>query len=585
MTYVSDPFAPVDLTIEFVDSVAGSQKTRGAIKNALLAARRRGERMIFAMPTLDLVSEMTAYARSLDDMVPVYEITSRNRPLKGSIDWLICKHIASHRAQAGHLLFITHEGFQRVTSWPPETAGFDIYIDEVLDVILSRKPFKLRDSHWVLTSFLETVPVPTTIPERNKRKQAPAEFTYPKPGSIKKTDWDRLETCIMILQAESNASDAEVEMALKEGKRLKAKQDRWEAWVNQTILADDRVIAMSYYQVIPKLTPTQDPLYGLKRREYGKRQDDIYEYLEPVPKWLVQGNALFTDMAAWNKATIKSNNPQIKNDFKRGLITITGFLRPDALRAFNRVTVMSALFKHTMLYAVWQTLGVEFIPSQTLDLSEMTTDLGKRKLKIYWLSDEGWSKRSRDLSGGIEKILQLIKDSNVIDAKQKVCVVINKDDGSEKQSGTVTAVFNNGMVMPNNVRGQNRWRDHHQLIHCAALNSYTSDIRWMESVLGIDSHAQRIGRTGQEVYQALMRLSLREPTATDDITLVVMDKDVAEWLVQWFSPSDQVEVSQIDASGVIRRKGKTGRPLIGDTTLTKTERQRRWRAKRALSGV
>jgi hypothetical protein len=38
--------------------------------------------------------------------------------------------------------------------------------------------------------------------------------------------------------------------------------------------------------------------------------------------------------------------------------------------------------------------------------------------------------------------------------------------------------------------------------------------------LGIDSKTQRIGRTGQEVYQTLMRLSLREPRATHDITLV-----------------------------------------------------------------
>ena len=106
----------------------------------------------------------------------------------------------------------------------------------------------------------------------------------------------------------------------------------------------------------------------------------------------------------------------------------------------------------------------------------------------------------------------------------------------------MTEVFSRAVVMPNNVRGQNRWRPYHQLVHCAALNSFTPDIRWLESALGIDARTQRIARTGQEIYQALMRLSLREPTARADVTLVVMDRDVAEWLVQWFVPRGQVEV-------------------------------------------
>jgi hypothetical protein len=100
--------------------------------------------------------------------------------------------------------------------------------------------------------------------------------------------------------------------------------------------------------------------------------------------------------------------------------------------------------------------------------------------------------------------------------------------------------------------------------------------------LGLDSLTQRLGRIGQEVYQTLMRLSLRRPEATDDITLVVVDKDVAEWLVQWFSPSDQVDVFEIDSSGVIRKKGKAGRPKIGNSTMTSTERSRRTRLKKKL---
>jgi hypothetical protein len=78
----------------------------------------------------------------------------------------------------------------------------------------------------------------------------------------------------------------------------------------------------------------------------------------------------------------------------------------------------------------------------------------------------------------------------------------------------------------------------------------------------------------------MMRLSLREPSSTHDVCVVVIDRDVAEWLVQWFEPRSQVEIVEIDSSNVIRRKGRTGRPPIGNTAMTNAERQRRWRLRR-----
>jgi hypothetical protein len=541
----NDPFAPVELTIDFVDSVAGSRKTFTAVEKALFAAKRHGTRTIFAMPTLTLVAEWVKNAKLIDDKVPVIEITSNTRTIAHGVETLIRKHITSARAKDGHLLFITHEGFQRVTDWPAAASGFELYIDEVLDVILNRKPFKLRDSHWALTSFLSVVPIPATIPERLQQQETSENV-------ISIADW-------------------------KDGKPAPPP------------------IAKTYYQVVPKQQG------WLERREYGKQFDDIYEYVDPIAKWLLQNNALFTEMESWNSTV---NRPKVaKNqtdmlehlvgsltltpgysNHKRGLITLTGFRRPDTLKAFGRVTVMSALFKHTMLHAVWTKLGVDFRASQTIKLAQQTTDLGKRRLRIYWLSDEGWSKRTRDLSGGIENILKVIRDSGVINIKRPVCITVNKDDGSEKDDTMVREIFGKAVVMPHNVRGRNFWMDHHQMIYCAALNSYTSDIRWMESVLGIDSTAQRIGRAGQETYQTLMRLSLRKPEGRSNITLVVMDKDIAEWLVQWFTPTNQVEVIQIENQVIRKKKGtgsKGGRPR-NPNALSSTERTRRQRARQRL---
>jgi hypothetical protein len=581
---VSDPFAPVEMTIEYVDSVAGSRKTLTAVEKALASARR-GARIIFSMPTHKLIEEMYKKAREMDSKVPVHKIISR--PGQDTVVKRICKHIT--KEQDGHLLFITHEGLLRVTTWPDEAKDYELYIDEVLDVVLGRTPFKLRDNPWVLTSWLETAPVIGTMAQRMRERAFTSYYT--------RSDADRLDVIDTIINDSSSLTD-EVSAAMAEQQTLLSKKQAWQDWVTPR---ED--VSKEYFRIVPKYNPNmQDPLFWFKRHEYAKNQDDVYKLVDPIAKWLMQGNQLFTAVEAWNQMIMKSpkspgegldplsaeylaammdpeyiNAKSWYNDPQRGLITITGFMRPDMLSHFKRVTVMSALFKHTMLYQVWTQLGVEFVPSQRVPVNVPTTDLGKRRLRIYWLTDEGWSKRARDRrSDGIKPVLELIRDAKVL-RNQPVCVVVNKDDGNEKNPGPIKEVFKNAVIMPNNVKGQNAWEDNHQLIHCSALNSYTSDIRWVENVLGVDGDHQRICRTGHEVYQALMRLSLRKPDSTTAITLVVMDKDIAEWLPQWFSPSHQVTVEEIYSGSVIRKKGKAGRPATG--RMSSAEQSRRWRSK------
>jgi len=298
--------------------------------------------------------------------------------------------------------------------------------------------------------------------------------------------------------------------------------------------------------------------------------DDVYRLLHPVPLWLKQQTQLFVEWESRVRLLAGQGvGPQ------RGKVSICGFRRPDALRSFRRVTMLGALLQHSLTWHVWDSLGVRFAPSQLIKLAQTTTRLGPRRLRIYWLSDEGWSKRLRDRSGGIDAILAAIAQAGVVDQRQPVCVQVNRDDGSEENPTVVRPFFPLAQVMPHKVEGQNRFRGIHQLIHCAALNSCTPDIRFLETVLGIDSREQRIARTGYAVYQALMRLSLRDPTGKDDVTLVVMDQDVAEWLKQWFTPGEQVVVAKLNTD-VIRSKGKPGRPRKLDA-LTNAQRQQRWR--------
>jgi hypothetical protein len=61
-----DPFRLVSLTIETIDSGAGSRHTLTAIAVALHRARLGGTKTLFAMPTLELVRKMVEFARRAD---------------------------------------------------------------------------------------------------------------------------------------------------------------------------------------------------------------------------------------------------------------------------------------------------------------------------------------------------------------------------------------------------------------------------------------------------------------------------------------------------------------------------------------
>jgi hypothetical protein len=570
---MSVAFAPVhDLIIETVDSVCGSRKTLTAIAVALDRARTDSVKTLVAMPTLQLIGEMSEVARRQSD-VPVTVITSGSAELsppaansrRPTTTKLLSEHL-SRTTDGGELVFTTHETLHRVApDWPEQAARYDLVIDEAPEVILSRAPFRLYENRWALTSFLELGDLVTDSPglRRARRRVNEASYAAARPIMSKRDQkiWQTFE--LILANGPDYSSAGEYQQAQERIEPLRAKAREAAKAAEQA--ADDG--ALKLYSELKPVT-----LKRVSRRVNLVPVDDVYRLLQPVPAWVLQGCPVFTEWEAWVLLVAGCSSGPI-----RGQVSICGFRRPDALRRFARVTILGALLRHSLTWAVWEALGVRFEPSQLIRLNQNTTLLGPRRLRIYWLSDGGWSKRLRDRSGGITTILDAVVKAAVMNPSEPLCVVVNKDDGSEDNPEAVRKFFPMAQILPHRVEGQNRFRHCDQLVHCAALNSWTPDIRFLEAVLGIDAREQRIARTGAAVYQALMRLSLRDPTAKRDVTLVVMDKDVAEWLTRWFTPADQVEVASIDADVV--RKGRPGRPRK-ELPLTNAQRQQRWRDRR-----
>jgi hypothetical protein len=518
------------LIIEEVKSAAGSRKTRTTIEQAVEEASH-GQKTMIAMPTLELIGEMVGYAKDLRPVVPVVTLASDpKKPSALNIERRITDHIKSR--EGGHLAFITHEGLLRVTRWPENIVDYHLVIDEALSVILTREPLKFRYSHSELEWFIKTEKMPALLEDRLATQDKALADAFNLTFTTKEPE--------------------ELDLDIVEERR---------AAFDQT-----------YYLVM-----MNGDFWKTELRAKNAKYDQVYALFSDVARWMIEGAPLFTAQGPWDRM-VAPPEPGVRRPNDTGQITISGFRHPEILEGFGRVTVLSALFEHTMMYHLWKGLGVEFVPSTTIHIDAPTVPLGERKLHIYYFTDEPWSKtaRNRRTDDGTGAILDLLQKSNAIDMEQPVCVVTNKDDASEDNPQKVLEYFPNAIMMPHKVAGQNRFREYHQLIYVASLNSRTPDIKWLENVRKINSKAQRIGRTLTEIYQAIGRLSLRDEKATHDITVIVPDKDIAELLVEQFSPAEQVELHHIDASGVISPRGRPG-PKPSGTAKTNRERQAEWR--------
>ena len=255
-----DPFRAVKglRPVEFVDSAAGSQKTRQAIEISVKRARA-GEKIIFCQPTHQLIRESLEYADEVDRglrgrdgwHLPLVEITGRERSDKDygettyNVTGRIIRHITGRNEKGGevkdvpkggHLLFITHAAFLRLPYWPPEAEDFELIIDEVFDVILTREPFKLRDNHFLLTSFTEVESALASpraraiyqkqFAEQRAKRDRWAKKHHVEPFTLK--DLARAEKLRAIIDPKANASQGERDNAEKALQRLMDKKAKWD---------------------------------------------------------------------------------------------------------------------------------------------------------------------------------------------------------------------------------------------------------------------------------------------------------------------------------------------------------------------
>ncbi|MEP3180733.1 MAG: hypothetical protein ABJO45_14435, partial [Lentilitoribacter sp.] len=227
--------------------------------------------------------------------------------------------------------------------------------------------------------------------------------------------------------------------------------------------------------------------------------------------------------------------------------------------AFAEVIIMGAGFDISLLRRIWPALNVEFSPHQKIGrkLRYSKHTCGNR-LSIQYVFDTDWSKSFANKCSKLDgdevtnfEVLQLTCDHTF--DKQPFVYLINKD--REKQFKLDFA--DNGEQLPNSPWGLNSFQHIHNAAILSALNPTPTHIGFLKYICQ-SSDVVRDALFHSQVYQSVMRTSLRDLGATEHVQVVVPDRKSAVALAGYFQgcSSQKMALDLTETS-----KAKTGRKL------------------------
>ena len=284
----------------------------------------------------------------------------------------------------------------------------------------------------------------------------------------------------------------------------------------------------------------------------------------------------------WAVYALQSNYHSLcRNDgFAKQLVTYS-LLQPSMFQGFRQTIIASALFKSSCLYQLWTAEGVtlESVNAALSSNLKYHAHENGRHMTINYVMEGNWSKSLRDkkaFSGNSEQDNCLReKLPNIIMRAmngEAFAWMANKDIPDDYfQSDTAVR-------LPNSPHGLNSFQHLHNVVVLSALNPPPAHFHFMQA-RGVDADALRTAHYRSSVYQAVMRISVRNPDDAAPKAVVVMDQATAHWLAGLFPGA---HVQPMNGAPISIPTSKPGRPRKhasgADRVRAFRERQRALRA-------
>lgn len=302
----------------------------------------------------------------------------------------------------------------------------------------------------------------------------------------------------------------------------------------------------------------------------NKRGDDVWRLFGDLANRIASPH--------WSVYALQNNYRNLlhDDDFCKQLITYS-LLEPSMFQGFKQTIIASALFKSSCLYQLWTAEGVKLKPVDAALTSSLRYKAHENgtKIAIKYVMDANWSKSLRDkpIREEGDESLHCLRDqlpSMILPAirDQAFAWMGNKDIPDDYFQ------YDNAVRLPNSPHGLNSFQHLHNVVILSALNPPPAHFHFMQS-RGVDAEALRTAHYRSTVYQAVMRISVRNPTDVNGKTVIVMDRATAYWLADLFPGA---RVQPLNGSPLAITPSKPGRPRkhlsAADRVRAYRERQR-----------
>ena len=264
-----------------------------------------------------------------------------------------------------------------------------------------------------------------------------------------------------------------------------------------------------------------------------KESDDVYKLFKPLIKKLSDGHDVYTDKTNWDKIVndnviTKDSQEDSRYGNSSNMLFFLTIQTPTLYSGFKKTIMMGANFEHSMLYKLWsEQYNINFNPFKPiLDNLRYTTHTNGNRLHIKYTQEEKASKySSKKMIGDLSREQKRTEIVNEL-FKDKPFIFMSNNDSKEDDNLA-------GIRIPVISHGLNKFDTFHNIYFSPALNRMPKHSKMLEE-LGVDSVYLARASSHEIAYQGILRTSMRNPEATEEVTVVVVDKATAESLARLF---------------------------------------------------
>ncbi len=287
---------------------------------------------------------------------------------------------------------------------------------------------------------------------------------------------------------------------------------------------------------------------ALRKIAENKRRDDVWALFSPLAKRILDPDWRVYALDYQLQSLIKN-----EKDEECKFLTYS-LLQPSKFEGFKKLVIAGACFEDSLLYKLWKADGVQFRPYPIkLRYNEHRNgDL----ISIRYAVEGRWSKVLRDRVDDLgESSLEKFILASMMAVNDEPCAFMANKDQPEELMGP------HGVRLPNSPHGLNDYQHLHNVVVFSALNNAPPHFAFLNS-RGVSSEEVKDAGFRQSAYQAVNRISIRNPDDQTPKMVIVPDRATAEWLSGLFPGA---RISKLDDCAIDYAPRKTGRPILHKT--------------------